>query len=70
MACRSCGSENLVTLRGELTITCATLEGAKRPPLYVCQTLLACPNCGFAELKIPPVQLQALVRNSSSASQH
>jgi len=58
MACRSCGSENLVTLRGELTASLTSLEGAKQAPIYVCQTFLACTTCGFAELQIPPVKLQ------------
>ena len=60
MACRSCGSENLVTLRGELTATLTSLEGAKQAPIYVCQAFLACRTCGFAELQIPPARLQEL----------
>jgi len=63
MACRACGSENLVTLRGELTASLTTLDGAKQAPIYVCQTLLACMTCGFAELQIPLTKLQDLKRS-------
>jgi hypothetical protein len=67
MACRSCGSENLVTLRSELTASLTTLEGAKQAPVYVCQTLLACTTCGFAELQIPLAKLQELRRSTAGS---
>jgi len=66
MACRACGSENLVTLRGELTASLTTLKEAKQPPLYVCQNLLACMSCGFTELRIPSAQLQELTGNATA----
>ena len=68
MACRSCGSEELVTLRGELTASFTTLSQAKLPPLYVCQNLLACTKCGFTELQIPPTQLQDFTRSAKSGN--
>jgi hypothetical protein len=68
MACRSCGSEELVTLRGELTASLTTFKAVKLPPLYICENLLACPNCGFTELRIPPKQLQNFAEKATSGS--
>jgi len=58
MACRVCGSENQVTLRGELTASFPSLPAAKLAPLYVCQDLRACLACGLTELQIPAAQLR------------
>lgn len=60
MACKVCHSENLQRLEGELTASLPTLKGAKVPPLYTCQRLLVCLDCGFAELVIPTKELQSL----------
>jgi len=66
MACRICGSENQVTLRGELTASFPSLPTAKLAPLYVCQDLRACLACGFTELQIPAAQLQALKKQEAA----
>jgi hypothetical protein len=62
MPCKSCKSENLQKLEGELT---ASLPDAKRvsvPPVYVCQSVLVCLDCGFAELVVPASELHSLKR--------
>lgn len=66
MACKVCGSENQLTLRGELTASFPSLPAAKLAPLYVCQDLHACLTCGFTELQIPRAQLQQL-KNQKAA---
>ena len=66
MACRACGSENQTVLRGELTASSPSFSAAKREPLYVCQDLRVCMVCGFAELHIPPAQLQELKKIATS----
>jgi hypothetical protein len=60
MLCKACESENLQKLDGELTASLPALEGANVPPVYVCQHVLACLDCGFAELYIPLQQLSLL----------
>jgi hypothetical protein len=60
MACKNCGSENLQVLTGELSTSPRYAKGASLPPVYVCQDVVVCLECGFAELIIPTVELQQL----------
>ena len=61
MACKLCKSENLQRMEGELTASLSGLKGVKVPPIYVvCQGVLVCLDCGFAELVIPTRELQSL----------
>jgi hypothetical protein len=66
MLCKACKSENLQKLDGELTASFPDLERANVPPVYVCQEVLACLDCGFAELYIPPQQLNLLKMKGSA----
>lgn len=66
MGCKACGSENQLTLRAELTASFPSLPAAKLAPLYVCQDLRICMVCGFAELQIPPTQLQELTKKATN----
>jgi len=59
MACKACKSENLQKVDGELTASLPDLKGLKVPPVYVCQSVLVCLDCGFAELVIPSRELQS-----------
>jgi prolyl-tRNA editing enzyme YbaK/EbsC (Cys-tRNA(Pro) deacylase) len=67
MACKACNSENLQRLDGELTASLPTLKGLKASPLYVCQSILVCMDCGFAEFVIPTSELLSL-KNAKAAS--
>jgi prolyl-tRNA editing enzyme YbaK/EbsC (Cys-tRNA(Pro) deacylase) len=60
MACKVCNSQNLQKLEGELTTSLPGLSGLSVPPIYVCQTVLVCLDCGFAELVIPATELLSL----------
>jgi hypothetical protein len=60
MACRVCNSENLQKLEGELTASLPGLKDLKVSPIYVCQNVLVCLDCGFAELVIPTTKLLPL----------
>jgi prolyl-tRNA editing enzyme YbaK/EbsC (Cys-tRNA(Pro) deacylase) len=67
MACKACNSENLHRLDGELTASLPTLKSLKVSPIYVCQSILVCIDCGFAELVIPTSELLSL-KNAKAAS--
>ena len=67
MACRACNSENLQRMDGELTASLPTLKGLKVSSLYVCQSVLVCLDCGFAELVIPTSELLSF-KNAKAAS--
>jgi hypothetical protein len=60
MACKVCKSENLQKLEGELTASLPNLKELEVPPIYVCQSVLVCLDCGFAELVIPTSDLMSL----------
>jgi hypothetical protein len=70
MACKICDSANLQRLTGELSASFPDLKRAILPPIYVCQEVMVCLDCGFAELFIPIPELDRLkqvkaVSNSS-----
>lgn len=60
VTCKACGSEQVQKLDGELTASLADLKRLRASPVYVCQGILVCLDCGFAELVIPPSELQSL----------
>jgi hypothetical protein len=60
MSCKACKSENLRQLEGELTASLRGVDALKLDPVYVCQTVVVCFDCGFAELVIPESQLKLL----------
>ena len=64
--CRVCESENLSRFAGELTASSLSIENAKAGPVYVCQQVLVCLNCGFVELIIPPQELEKFKRISGA----
>lgn len=65
MGCKTCKSENLRKLEGELTASLPELKAVKVAPIYVCQNVLVCLDCGFAELLIPAGQLKLLKESGS-----
>jgi hypothetical protein len=60
MACKDCASENFQVLTGELSASPPYAKDANLPPIYVCQDVVVCLECGFAELVIPIAELRQL----------
>lgn len=60
MACKMCGSDNLVNLKSEITASFPRIEDAKAAPIYFAQEVEICLGCGFAELRVPAAQLEVL----------
>lgn len=67
MACKVCGCENLQRLDGELTVSLPSLKALKAPPIYVCQSVVVCLECGFSELVIPATELQSLKKAKAAS---
>jgi hypothetical protein len=65
MPCKACKSENLQKFEGELTASLPDPRGVSIPPVYVCQSVLICLDCGFAELIVPTSELHALKRGKA-----
>jgi len=68
MVCEACGSESLTQLQAEVTASFPHAEDVKLPPIYFSQQLRVCLNCGSAELRVPPAQLDALKMKKSLRS--
>ena len=66
--CKVCKSDKIQKFAGELTTTPLSIESVKEAPVYVCQQVLICVDCGFAELVIPPQELERLRKLSRTIS--
>jgi len=62
MPCKICASANLQHLTGELTASLPSMKNLNVSPIYLSQEILVCLDCGFAELLVPPAELQQLKR--------
>jgi hypothetical protein len=67
MTCKACGSESLQELAGELSASFPDIGRAKAPPIYVCQQVVTCLECGFTELVIPKSELDLLKRAKAAS---
>lgn len=67
MACKACGSDSQQELAGELTASFPEINKANVPPIYVCQQVVTCLDCGFTELVLPKSELE-LLRKGRAAS--
>ena len=65
MPCKACKSENLQQFDGELTASLPDLKGVSVSPVYICQRVLVCMDCGFAELIVPTNELQSMRRGNA-----
>jgi hypothetical protein len=66
--CKNCKSENLRRFNGELTASSLRIEHVNTEPIYVCQTVLVCVECGLTELIIPPRELERFRKLSAIGS--
>jgi hypothetical protein len=71
MACKKCGGVAQQEFNGELSVSHRGIENLHQPPVYICNALLVCLDCGFAELTIPEPELESLrKRPAASHSQY
>ena len=67
MACKSCGSDSQQELAGELTASFPEIKKANVPPIYVCQRVVTCLECGFTELVLPKSELELLKKGRATS---
>jgi len=60
MSCKVCASDQLLECPAELSFTFPGLKRVNVPAVYVCDDVLVCTNCGYAELVIPASKLEQL----------
>jgi hypothetical protein len=68
MACKACASANLQKLTGELSASFSDVKRANLSPVYVCQEVVVCLDCGFTELIIPAHELEQLKKGSAASA--
>jgi len=66
MPCKSCSSDNVDKFLGELTASSPQIKNVRVPPVYVCQEVLICLDCGFAELRVPATELKSLQKRKGA----
>jgi hypothetical protein len=69
MECKSCKSQNVRNFDAELTASSTALKGLSTSPVYICQSILVCLDCGLAELRVPGPELEQL-KVTLRAGQH
>ena len=68
MTCKSCASDNLQSLTGELTASFPDLKNLKASPIYVSREILVCLDCGFIELRLLAAELEQLKKSREVAT--
>jgi hypothetical protein len=68
-ACKHCGSSSQQRLNGETATSFPGIKNVNEPPVYVCQQILVCLDCGFTELLIPVPELER-IREGAKRSAH
>jgi hypothetical protein len=65
MACNRCGSKNQQMLSAELSCSFPGIENLVKSPVYLCQSIFICLDCGDTELTIPEAELEQLKQGFS-----
>ena len=60
MTWKQCGSVAQQEFNGELSVSYRGIENLSEPPVYICNPLLVCLDCGFTEQMIPLPKLENL----------
>ena len=70
MTCKKCASNNQRYFKSEMSIAFRGLENIDRTPIYLCQDVPVCLDCGHLELALPPAKLELLKKWLVSNSEH
>jgi hypothetical protein len=60
MPCTKCASTNQRSFNSEIAVAFRGIENVSRAPVYVCQEISVCVDCGHVELDLPPAKLEQL----------
>jgi hypothetical protein len=60
MPCQKCGSSSQRSFKSEMSIAFREPENVNRAPVYICQDILVCLDCGYIGLGLPPAKLEQL----------
>ncbi len=65
MICEKCQSRNRKTFKAELVTTFIELENVNQAPVYLCQDIRVCLDCGHTEITFPVAKLEHLKRHAA-----
>jgi hypothetical protein len=68
VACKQCASEAQQDFPSELSVVFPGLQGLNLSPVYICQNIFVCLDCGFTELVIPGPELDRLTKGMTGSS--
>jgi hypothetical protein len=60
MACKQCGAKNQQMFMAEVSCSFPGIEDSGKSPVYLCQSIFICLDCGHTELAIPAAELALL----------
>ncbi len=67
MFCDECKSGNQRSFKCEMAIAFRELENVNQSPLYVCQDIFVCLDCGHIKLALPAEKLEQLKQKPSKS---
>jgi hypothetical protein len=68
MSCNKCTSKNEQTFKSEFVLNFHEVENLSRGPIYVCEDIVVCLDCGHSEVSIPRQELARLKESSHEPS--
>jgi hypothetical protein len=68
MSCNKCASENQQSFKSEFVLNFHEVENLDRGPVYLCQDVMVCLDCGHAELTVPRKELDELAQPGNERS--
>ncbi len=68
MTCKKCASNNQRYFKSEMSIAFRGLENIDRTPIYLCQDVPVCLDCGHLELALPPAKLELLKKAAEGSN--
>jgi hypothetical protein len=68
MACKRCGGVTQQELDGELTASLPEIEKLDLPPIYACNYVMICLDCGLAEIIVPSSELEQLRKGLAAST--
>ena len=63
--CKQCGAKNQQRFTAEMSCSFPGVENLDKSPVYLCQSIFICLDCGETELTIPAAELAQLKQGLS-----
>ena len=68
MTCKRCSSDRQRKFSTEMNVHFPRREGLEKPSVPICEEVVVCLSCGFAEFSLPEAPLRKLASGDSDRS--